>query len=118
MNKALVKEWVEALRSGSYPQGRSMLNGRGGYCCWGVLCDILAKRGDGKWVESELAGRRAFLYAGGKDSLYPPAQLRQDLLNTTNINDSVVDKFAAMNDYGDSFAQIADAIEQHYKGQE
>ena len=33
--------WLEALRSGKYPQVREKLHGSGGgFCCLGVLCDL------------------------------------------------------------------------------
>lgn len=41
INKELVKQWVEALRSGKYKQGRQALRNRNDeFCCLGVLCDI------------------------------------------------------------------------------
>lgn len=50
MNKEIKDEWIAALRSGNYKQGRSFLrSGSNEYCCAGVLCDILIKRGDGEW---------------------------------------------------------------------
>lgn len=44
-NKELVKQWVEALRSGKYRQTTSRLrkkleNGYG-HCCLGVLCEVI-----------------------------------------------------------------------------
>lgn len=32
------KEWVEALRSGEFPQGKNALKTQDGYCCLGVAC--------------------------------------------------------------------------------
>jgi len=41
MNKELVRQWVEALRSGKYKQGRlSLRDINDKFCCLGVLCDI------------------------------------------------------------------------------
>lgn len=41
INKELVRQWVEALRSGKYKQGRSALrNIDNEFCCLGVLCEI------------------------------------------------------------------------------
>lgn len=40
--KADVKErWITTLRSGEYPQTRKVLRDVHGYCCLGVLCDII-----------------------------------------------------------------------------
>lgn len=33
--------WIEALESGRYPQGIGVLRGKKGYCCLGVLCDLI-----------------------------------------------------------------------------
>jgi len=46
MKKNVAKKWVKALRSGKYKQSREMLKNSGGYCCLGVLCEIL----DFKWT--------------------------------------------------------------------
>lgn len=42
----LRKEWLVALRSGDYPQTKQALRIPGkGYCCLGVLCEILCEKG-------------------------------------------------------------------------
>ena len=33
-------KWIEALESGSYPQGNGNLKKDGKYCCLGVACEI------------------------------------------------------------------------------
>ena len=39
------KEWVEALRSGKYEQGKSFLHTRSSkFCCLGIACDISKER--------------------------------------------------------------------------
>lgn len=40
MDKQWKEDWVEALRSGEYVQGRNALDRRERQCCLGVLCDI------------------------------------------------------------------------------
>ena len=37
------KQWIEALRSGDYKQGREYLCKDGNYCCLGVACDLFAE---------------------------------------------------------------------------
>lgn len=49
MNKQIKKQWVSALRSGQYKQGKGKLcygnqNGTK-YCCLGVLSDLAVKNG-------------------------------------------------------------------------
>ncbi len=41
MNPEIKKQWVAALRSGKYEQGRMRLKRDGRFCCLGVLCEIL-----------------------------------------------------------------------------
>lgn len=44
MDPKLKAEWVEALRSGEYKQGSgALLSQDGGYCCLGVLAEILGE---------------------------------------------------------------------------
>lgn len=43
MQPKLKQKWIEALRSGKYVQTHSHLNNPDGYCCLGVLCDIIIK---------------------------------------------------------------------------
>ena len=45
MNKRVKTQWIKALRSGKYKQGRgSLRNLDNTYCCLGVLCDLYARR--------------------------------------------------------------------------
>jgi hypothetical protein len=49
MNPEIKTQWVNALRSGDYKQGRLKLTNVEGdektYCCLGVLCDLAVKAG-------------------------------------------------------------------------
>lgn len=54
MQPDLKKRWVKALRSGRYQQahGRLMEGHREGFCCLGVLCNVVKPRGwdaSGSW---------------------------------------------------------------------
>lgn len=41
MDAELKAKWIEALRSGKYPQGKSvMISGAGTFCCLGVLAIV------------------------------------------------------------------------------
>lgn len=44
-------KWLEALESGNYKQGKGYLKDKDGYCCLGVLCEVMgleASPGDEK----------------------------------------------------------------------
>lgn len=45
MNPEVKEQWLRALRSGEYEQGRRYLNNNGKFCCLGVLCDLAEKAG-------------------------------------------------------------------------
>lgn len=46
MDEALKGRWISALRSGDYNQTDGVLaDGQGGFCCLGVLCDLLQEDG-------------------------------------------------------------------------
>jgi hypothetical protein len=56
MNPAIKTQWVAALRSGEYQQGRNFLRTDEGFCCLGVLCDLAAKASIGVyWSEPTAA---------------------------------------------------------------
>ena len=40
MKKELIEQWIVALRSGKYMQGRQQLKKEDSFCCLGVACDI------------------------------------------------------------------------------
>ena len=41
MNQEIKKQWITALRSGKFEQGRGHLHSNGKYCCLGVLSKIV-----------------------------------------------------------------------------
>lgn len=49
MNPEAKTQWIAALRSGNYQQGRHVLNSADGLCCLGVLCDLAVKAGVTHW---------------------------------------------------------------------
>lgn len=115
--KAEVKaEWVAALRSGNYKQGRNYLRQGDEFCCLGVLCDI---SGLGKW-ENDVGVVQA--YVAGEE--WEDVQLPLAVVEWADLEseDPVVLEIAlaSYND-GDeaitvkphSFAEIADLIEAH-----
>jgi hypothetical protein len=121
MNPEKKIEWLDALRSGRYPQTRSMLVEMGpgaaptGYCCLGVACDLAVKagvinppdaQGTFTWVDDEGLTH----YESG---LLPHPV--QEWLGITSDNPVVFPEsdltLAEMNDDGATFTEIADAIE-------
>lgn len=129
-------QWVAALRSGEYPQGRAVLKSSDGkYCCLGVLCDLAVKAGV---IEETDQTMRAI---SGDDEYWgvvftgdglvnheqfatlPRAVIEWAEVNGDNPHVPVerpgdLDAFGApslaeLNDYGMTFDQIASIIEEH-----
>lgn len=53
MNPEIKQQWVDALRSGEYPQSTNYLRDKTGWCCLGVLTDLFIKATGAKsmaWV--------------------------------------------------------------------
>lgn len=54
MNPEIKKQWVDALKSGEYKQGKGMLlSPSDKYCCLGVLCDLHSKVTNTSWQKTD-----------------------------------------------------------------
>jgi hypothetical protein len=121
VNKANMRAWVAALRSGEYAQGRERLaqwNGSSwSYCCLGVACDLAMK--DGVQIQVERRNN-SLVFDGtalalpervmdwlGLERSNPWIGVREDgtSIAATHANDSL----------RWTFEQIADGIESLYK---
>lgn len=97
-NKARLRQWVKALRSGKYKQDTGRLgDAKTGYCCLGVAC-IAAEVGFNPDAGGlPLAARRKYGFDSGDPLI---AKHR----TAAEANDS----------FGWSFKRIAAAIEKYY----
>src|SRR6478752_3030143 len=101
------RKWQEALLSGKYKQTRNVLNDGNGYCCLGVLCDIVIDRFD-------LTLDCDDFLVGELPEDQPNAPKWLDKLNT-DLNDRIGVSFDILNDDNKfSFADIANVIELVY----
>lgn len=101
MNRELRDRWVAALRSGKYTQGRRKLRNtqNNTFCCLGVLCDLEDVHFDGD----------SYLFDDGyasSENLRGP--LREDIGGL-----DIENELTQRNDHGDSFAIIAQFIEDN-----
>ncbi len=118
MEDTLRTELVTALRSGEYEQGSGNLRTADNkFCCLGVLCDLLVKRGEGQWLEPEGDGY-GYRFLSPSDhyaeSSYLPPTLSHVLPRVSSYySDRTLDQYrlAEANDQGKTFAEIADIIE-------
>ncbi len=132
-NKARIRKWVKALRSGEYQQGKDALRKGDKFCCLGVACDLYAKAHPEKvtWMYQEVRGGAESLgYIGYEFPSGDPqvAVLPEPVMEWLGIeednpiliptaDDDSHDSFCASelnDDENYSFAQIADAIEATY----
>lgn len=110
-----IREWIEALESGDYDQGRYHLRDiEGRYCCLGVACDL---SGVGEWKEEGgVLLYQTFMHVMpdpvmryyGFDSRYDGGDIEVILEDgeTTLSN---------LNDSGYKFAEIAQILRKHFQ---
>jgi len=99
-----IKDWVNALRSGEYKQGKDRLCIGNRYCCLGVMIDVLI---DGDW---EPIDNDVWSFNG---NLMMPTG---DLLEKLGLSLQAAHMLTLLNDKRMSFNYIADFIElNHYK---
>lgn len=136
MNPEVKDKWLTALRSGKYEQGKQRLQTADGkFCCLGVLCDLYAKETGTKWTKIKNDSlvnickcdscREANNNSGltiafmDKDS-YPPdevvawAGLPSHNPDAVFLDDGVMSLSLANDLKGQTFSDIADAIERTF----
>jgi hypothetical protein len=107
MNKQIAKNWVEALRSGQYEQGKHQLQVGNKFCCLGVLCKIAQKaKIKVNLNKNKLLGTSLMHQSRVKQW----AEIKQDI---GVISNSLV--LVSLNDNGNSFSEIADIIEKEWE---
>lgn len=128
MNPEIKAQWVNALRSGEYEQGKYQLHYQDGaineYCCLGVLCDLAVKAGVDVHLEKDGTsvsyGDQTGALPGpvqewaGLDVANPMTPIMSSHIHDytdPHVQDSPV-TLAELNDSGRmTFADIADVIE-------
>jgi hypothetical protein len=117
MNPDVKAKWIAALRSGEYQQARATLRSSwkaDRFCCLGVLCDLAAKEGLGKWDGGVFVAER-----GDSSATSLPYTVQEWAgfpVANKESNDPRVAGFylTTLNDaHRKSFAEIADLIEKH-----
>ena len=104
MNRRVKKEWIEALRSGDYEQGKGRLCGDGGFCCLGVVADL---EYDGYWLRDPPTTWMLDDAANSVTRL-PPAFAKR-----IKLVPFVTSLLIILNDGGVPFTKIADWLEGH-----
>lgn len=115
MHPRIKQLWLDALRSGEYEQGAGRLHSEGGFCCLGVLCDLYAKENGASWTQP--TSDEPNDYGMNGEYVYLP----KDIAQWANINQfGVIVRgdhnhidLADMNDKGQTFVEIAEAIDEN-----
>lgn len=103
-----IRRWVTALRSKKYKQTREQLRHGGGFCCLGVVCDLLARDGGPQWTGfNEFWGEDVQLPKVVAEFLSPGFSERVNMRGR-----NFFDQLAWYNDHGASFAELATKIEK------
>jgi hypothetical protein len=106
MKESMRTNWVAALRSGRYSQGKSCLRSQDGkHCCLGVLGVLHASRTTG--VHYTLSPPETLYRYHDETRTFSS----RNYLPSTFLNTKAQDKLSTMNDDGDSFEAIAYVIE-------
>jgi hypothetical protein len=103
MDTELKQQWLTALRSGEYKQGREFMRCGDAYCALGVLCAI-----SGEIRFTPIVCDR---YPGLYNSNCKDSDEGASSWVTKQISDEAYESISSMNDYGYTFRQIADYIE-------
>ena len=109
MNPEIKAQWVAALRSGDYKQGRQQLRDADNFfCCLGVLCNLHAI------AHPRVAAAQSKTTEYQGQPALPSGDVEQwagvSYAEAVSIDGQTLPLYAH-NDTGKTFAQIADAIE-------
>lgn len=101
---SVLQQWVQALESGKYKQTKDQLQDSTGFCCLGVLCDIINPEG---WYKDY----QAFNHPLADTDTYCE-MINEDLQEQLKHYNISAKNLAYMNDGGSSFLEIAEEIKQ------
>lgn len=143
MKKEIADIWVKALRSGNYKQTEGHLKAGDGYCCLGVLCEVLGAKfvpnpeyykGDEDRSGKPIRSRAPYVVEFQGKTLAPTDVLPEEIASVAGINTNggrfnfdneavdgdtkfpyTHDELTELNDFGIGFGKIADVIERFYE---
>lgn len=110
--------WLTALRSGKYEQTKETLRDNNGFCCLGVLCDILDPGG---WNELGVDEKEKHKYAPNVYGKEFCQEYEEDANRWNDVQDLLpiaYFKLSSRNDGDDeyephNFSEMADYIEEN-----
>lgn len=113
MNEDIRKQWVEALRSGKYPQGRDYLvtveNEVENFCCLGVLCDLASDAGVIEKLPAYFRTLGKVVPYGNQEQVFGLPEVVMEWAGISEQGEEI-HRLISMNDTGVSFDKIANVI--------
>lgn len=120
MNEELKQKWLKALRGREYKQTKRALRTLDGFCCLGVLCDVIDPN---KWSPNPSDSIK-YNYDFGLGTLESSVVCQNvhkelgsalgDLKDTIEYKGGYFACLTELNDAGMSFEEIADIIEKQF----
>jgi hypothetical protein len=126
MNQEIAKEWIKALRSGEYEQGRKVLcrlnNGPSEFCCLGVLCEVARRSGLEIGIK-EIKNNEGYVLAYDLEWSFLPESVQNFVGMQSKTGMVTLEAYggltslAGLNDSKKlSFEEIANVIEHNWEG--
>lgn len=110
LNRPLVRQWINMLRSGEYTQGRHRLRSKrqtnDEFCCLGVLCDIAPT------VEWQPAPKGVDAYNATVGVHKSAISLPKPVLWLAGLTEKQESELIELNDDGKGFEEIAQYLER------
>ena len=100
-------DWINALKSGEYKQGKGVLNRNNKeFCCLGVLCEL---QKDVEYIkkQKDIGNNPIYIYDGNATALPDKLLEKFQIVDTAMLINTLV----SMNDGASTFNEIADFIE-------
>lgn len=110
-NSDIKKKWLVALRSGKYSQCRGAFRKEDGFCCLGVLADVMQPDGwETNWLKRTEQGRiqhssESFIYSGYF------FEDKQTCWHLAALNDSAKKSFTEIADWVEENIQTESTVE-------
>lgn len=102
-----IQQWIDALLSGEFKQGKGRLRTGDSFCCLGVACAV---KDNTKWVQyATEKGEPTYHWENAEYTHFLPMSLMKELGLTGEIQDRLV----CMNDNGKTFIEIAKQIKEY-----
>lgn len=115
VQKETVRNWIEELRSGNYPQGQSALcwtlEGEKKFCCLGVLCEMIGAKTAPSRLDrclQPLGIKTVYVFGDALEINELPRKVFESL---TGLLWDAQNLLMHLNDGGASFDQIASYLE-------